>query len=357
MVNRMKADKRNREVHRTLAGLCAAAVVALGAAAADLFWVPRHSPLFYGLLALGALALGVLMYLFAVNLIYPLMMLSRLTRCAQEERPDLQRLLESTPRRGLYTGDILRLVSLAYAQGDKERMLEALKKEAELNSLRSQINPHFLYNTLDSIRGQLMTLGAYDASDIIESLSNLFRYSINPRTVYNTLEQELDNVRDYMRIMHFRLGDRLVFATIIDTDNPSILNCEMPKLTLQPIVENAIQHGLEHIAGNGRITLRAFAAQDGLNILVTDNGCGIDPKRLDELNSRFREGSPVEKGQGAGLALVNVNERIRMLYGAKPYGLHVSSEVGLGTQVHILLPMRLMPAEPSPDRAGRVPSP
>ncbi|MEG2623797.1 MAG: histidine kinase, partial [Clostridia bacterium] len=99
-------------------------------------------------------------------------------------------------------------------QREREYSLEMLKKEAELNALQSQINPHFLYNTLDSIRGQLVAEGMTDAADILEALSKLFRYSINPKTVYNTLEQELDNIDNYMRILHYRFGDRIAFSHV-----------------------------------------------------------------------------------------------------------------------------------------------
>ena len=178
--------------------------------------------------------------------------------------------------------DVFHLVMQMYMHEEKEHKLEALKKEAELYALRSQINPHFLYNTLDSIRGQLIGNDLADVAEIIESLSNLFRYSIDSRTVYNTLEQELDNVRDYMRIMRFRLGDRVSFQVLIDPSEMFILNCEVPKLTLQPIVENAIEHGLAHTAGNGKIILRATAFEDRIAIVVSDNGGGIDPERLEK---------------------------------------------------------------------------
>jgi two-component system sensor histidine kinase YesM len=305
--------------------------------------VPAHTPLSYALLALGsALWLG-LVYMFFAGIFLPLLTLRRMKDLSEGERAEFERRLKRAPWSGLILNDILRLTSLLYARDEKQRLLEALKKEAELSSLRSQINPHFLYNTLDSIRGQLMSLGFSGAAEIIESLSNLFRYSIDPRAVYNTLEQELDNVADYMRIMRFRLGDRLRFQTVVDAQEGYILNCEMPKLTLQPIVENAIEHGLSGMRENARIELRAYVAQEGLNILISDNGAGIEPRRLDELSARLREGSAVEKRRGAGLALVNVNERIRLLHGGEPYGLRVVSEVGVGTQVHILLPVRLMP--------------
>ena len=146
-----------------------------------------------------------------------------------------------------------------------------------------------------------------------------------------------------MRIITYRFGGRIRFREVIDDDCAYILNCEMPKLTLQPIIENAIQHGLETRKQDGLITVRAFVHQQGLHIQVSDNGIGIPQDALDELNRRLREGSPILKTQGSGIGLVNVNERIRMLYGGD-YGLYVNSDVGIGTEVHILLPVQLIPA-------------
>lgn len=349
----MGTNHERRRLFGVLAGGVTLTLAAPSLFVANLFWVPPRTPLSYTLFALGCACWVGLMYMFFAGIFLPLLTLSRMKDLSESKRAVFERRLKRAPWSGLILNDILNLTSLLHARDEKQRSLEALKKEAELNSLRSQINPHFLYNTLDSIRGQLMPLGFSDAADIIESLSNLFRYSIDPRSIYNTLEQELDNVADYMRIMRFRLGDRLRFQTVVDTRDGYILNCEMPKLTLQPIVENAIEHGLARMPENARINLRAYVAQDGLNILVSDNGVGIEPRRLDELNARLREGSPVEKRRGSGLALVNVNERIRLLHGGDPYGLRVFSEVDVGTQVHILLPIRLMPVDHGSRQPGR----
>lgn len=254
-----------------------------------------------------------------------------------------EQLLRSKHARNDLVDYILKLMNTVNLQREQEYSLEILKRQAELNALQSQINPHFLYNTLDSIRGQMLAVDLDNAANTVEALSNLFRYSINPRTVYNTLEQELENVQNYMRIITYRFGGRIRFREVIDDDCTYILNCEMPKLTLQPIIENAIQHGLETRKQDGLITVRAFVHQQGLHIQVSDNGIGIPQDALDELNRRLREGSPILKTQGSGIGLVNVNERIRMLYGGD-YGLYVNSDVGIGTEVHILLPVQLIPA-------------
>lgn len=240
-----------------------------------------------------------------------------------------------------YYDDAVEMITEIKKKQEHEYSMEMLKKQAELNALQSQINPHFLYNTLDSIRGQLMMEGMCESADILESLSNLFRYSISLAT-YNTLEQELDNVENYMRIMRYRFGSRFTLFKKIDYSCDYILNCEIPKLTLQPIVENAIKHGLEKKESGGVIIIRAFISDAGLHISVEDNGVGINTTILDELNKKFSEGSPVQFANGSGIALVNVNERIRLLYGDQ-YGLYVNSIENVGTEVHILLPARITP--------------
>ena len=247
--------------------------------------------------------------------------------------------------------ELRRLIATIECQYEQEYQLEMLKKEAELNALQSQINPHFLYNTLDSIRGRLIGEGLREESQIVESLSNLFRYSISPKAVYNTLDQELENVENYMRIMRYRFGDRLRFIREIDESVPYIRHCELPKLTLQPIVENAILHGMEKRSDGGTITIRASITEAGLSICVEDNGVGMEPEVLDRLAIKFREGAPVQQPSGGGIALVNVHERIRMRYGEN-YGVAVYSDVGLGTQVNLLLPVMMMPEQTPDGRRG-----
>ena len=291
----------------------------------------------------GALLVGLKLY-------RPLL---RVRRALDGARADAARAsLGQSVRGNPLAEELMQLVSTIERQYEQEYTLEMLKKEAELRALQSQINPHFLYNTLDSIRGRLIGEGLRQESQIVEALSNLFRYSINPNAVYNTLYQELENVENYMRIIRYRFGDRLSFAREIDDESGIIYHCELPKLTLQPLVENAIQHGMERRASGGLVTVRASISQMGLHICVQDNGGGVEAEKLDQLNRMFRTGAPVQSGsEGGGIALVNVSERIRMRYG-EPYGLIMYSGEGLGTQVHILLPVQLMPDPARAAEAG-----
>lgn len=290
-----------------------------------------------------ALSIFAVLVLFLTIWFYrPLYRLQNLIRHIENGKKSGGPISLPSSRKTVFEQSFLDLINELQQQKEHDYSLEMLKKQAELNALQSQINPHFLYNTLDSIRGQLLMEEQPEVANIIESISNLFRYSINPKTIFNTLEQEFDNIEDYMRIIRYRFGDRYILKKVIDPQNDFILNCEIPKLTLQPIIENSIKHGLEQKMGNGIITIRAFLSDEGLHLSVEDNGVGIQAEALDEMNRKFRDGAPVEVTQGIGIALVNISERIHMLFGQK-YGLYVNSVEGIGTEVHILLPANVTP--------------
>lgn len=284
-------------------------------------------------LVAGVISISVTLLLLLLVVIIPIY---RIIKSLRQMESDI--MVDDTFNNGKLENQFLGLIRNAGAQKQKEYSLEILKNQAELSALQSQINPHFLYNTLDSIRGQLLESGIDDAADTVEALSNLFRYSISPKISYNTLEQELNNIRDYMSIITYRFGNRTRFEIIMDAEE-DILSCEMPKLTLQPVVENAIQHGLESKSQGGLITVRVQSSYDSFTIIVSDNGCGVPTEILNELNRRFRDNCSTEQNSKKGIALLNVNQRIKLMYG-KEYGIYINSAMGIGTEVHINLPIR-----------------
>jgi two-component system sensor histidine kinase YesM len=215
------------------------------------------------------------------------------------------------------------------------REIEA--RQTEVAALQSQINPHFLYNTLEAIRGKALLEGAQETSDMVEALSRLFRYSISLPGQFVTLEQELENLGDYMKIQEYRFGKKISFQKDIEA-NDALLSYELPKLTLQPIVENAIFHGLERKLGAGLIQLTIFTTQCHLIIRVSDDGVGMSDETLQRVQSRLSGGAP-RPGSSKSIALSNVNERIRLRFG-REYGLSVSSTLYVGTDVELFLPWR-----------------
>ena len=225
---------------------------------------------------------------------------------------------------------------------NEEMYSKNLKMEAELHALQNQINPHFLYNTLEVIRGRALVQNAQDIADMTEALATIFRYNINRPGDVATLQEEIDNVRNYMLIQNCRFGDRFRFETEIEDVEDGILTHVLPVLTLQPLVENAIYHGINERIGGGRIRLKAYLTQRDLLIIISDNGKGMDDVTLQEIHRKLvgaSEGLPVEKktGRGTGIALTNVNQRIKFYFG-KEYGLDVKSTLGIGTTITIMIP-------------------
>lgn len=223
--------------------------------------------------------------------------------------------------------------------------LELLKNQAELNALQSQINPHFLYNTIDAIRSQVLLAGESEVADILENLSNFFRYSIGSSTTLISIEEELASIDGYIKIMQFRFPDKFILIKRIDIDDSTIMNYQIPKLTLQPLIENAISHGLEIKPGQGSITLRITRSTSHLHLSVEDNGIGMDAKTLDKLNEKLCKESMnktikyrTKENKKTGIGLTNVNQRIKLIYGSE-YGLNVTSLPNQGSCIHILLPI------------------
>ncbi len=217
---------------------------------------------------------------------------------------------------------------------------EAEYMETQLQVLMSQINPHFLYNTLESIRGQALFAGDEIVADMAEMLAMFFRYCISQKGTFVALRDEVRNIEVYLKIMKFRLSDKFEFQCVIE--NPQILNYEIPKLTLQPIIENALLHGLQDCTEGGIITLRVIETEEYLKIYIRDNGIGIPHENLDEINALLQlDGTSTKKvrAAGHGIALYNINGRIKLAYGMG-FGLRVFSTEHVGTNVLVSIPKK-----------------
>lgn len=214
------------------------------------------------------------------------------------------------------------------------------KRQAQYLALQNQINPHFLYNTLESIRSEALIAGLDNVADMTEALASFFRYTVSKVENLVSVEEELHNCETYFKIQRYRFGDRLRLRVEYDPeDRDALFCCRLPKLTMQPILENSIIHGTELKIGAGNLTIHLERTERRLLIRVSDDGVGIAPDTLSWLNGRLGRGglSAVRKDQKGGLALVNVDNRIRLLFGNE-YGLHVFSIKGSGTDVEITLP-------------------
>ncbi|MDD2972780.1 MAG: histidine kinase [Lachnospiraceae bacterium] len=224
---------------------------------------------------------------------------------------------------------------------DRNKTIQLSTKQAEFLALQNQINPHFLYNTLDAIRGDALCAGMDNIADITEALSTFFRYTITEVGNLVTLEDELENIDNYFTIQKYRFGDKLKIHIDIEEDD-EILQLQCPKLMLQPIVENAIFHGLEKKNKGGIVSIDFDVSDSRVVINVRDDGIGIDEDTLNKINQKLDHismGYIVDEGKHkSGIALNNVCRRIKLLFGEE-YGIHIYSMQGLGTQACISLPM------------------
>nr|WP_303016202.1 sensor histidine kinase [Holdemania massiliensis] len=206
---------------------------------------------------------------------------------------------------------------------------EKQKRRAELRILQAQINPHFLYNTLDMLHWMAYDHEDQDMLQLISTLSSFYRISLSRGDEFIPLPRELDHVRYYLEIQKMRFEDQFDFTIQADAQTEPLL---MLKLLLQPLAENAVIHGIKPCPHRCQLTIEACRNGDVVKIRVSDNGVGIQEETLQELRQAMEEGQ-----SRAGFGLVNVHQRIRLTYGAD-YGLTLDSGIGQGTTITLRIP-------------------
>ncbi len=204
------------------------------------------------------------------------------------------------------------------------------RRKSELDVLQSQINPHFLYNTLDSITWMIEGEKNEEAAFMITQLAKLFRISLSKGHTIISIRDELQHAQSYMNIQKIRYKNK--FEVVFDID-PEILDHCVVKLVLQPILENAINYGIREMDGCGIINVCGKKVDDRIILSVSDNGMGIPD---DEIGFLLKDTNRIRK-RGSGVGLVNVNNRIKILFGGQ-YGLYIESELDEGTTVYINIP-------------------
>ncbi len=210
---------------------------------------------------------------------------------------------------------------------DDERKM----RHAELRLLQEQINPHFLYNTLDTIIWLIEGNDTEKAVGMVMSLSEFFRLALSKGKEYITIREEEMHIRSYLEIQQVRYRDILDYEIII---NPEVYDCRILKLTLQPLVENSLYHGIKYKRAKGKITIEGGEDGELIRFSVRDNGVGMEKEELERLREEIsRPCKETKKGFG----LANVNERIRMNFGMQ-YGMEIHSVKGEGTCVNITIP-------------------
>lgn len=243
---------------------------------------------------------------------------------------------KSSDELGLLSGAFEQMSSdlLVLIEKDKESLeKDKLVKELELQALQSQINPHFLFNTLNVLSKLALLEGAEKTSDLIVSMSNLLRYNLRNLEQPVTLKDEIEHVKEYFIIQQARFRDRIRLEMEIDQ---SALQQPIPALTLQPIIENAFLHGIESMEKGAVIRLEISQSTDGVRISLSDNGSGMTEEvRMSLL--RLESGS--DKKKSTGLGTKNVFKRLQLFYGVNGL-VDIESELGKGTKVTIRIPPR-----------------
>lgn len=236
---------------------------------------------------------------------------------------------------------IQQMVDLMHKLTDDIVQEQIQKQKSDLNVLQAQINPHFLYNTLDIIVWMIEKGQPEDALKIVSSLARFFRLSLGKGKIITTVNDELEHVRNYLMIQQMRYKNK--FTYVIDADEEALALGSI-KLVLQPIVENAIYHGMDYMMdSDGEIVIRAYVKDGDLYMSVRDNGLGMTQDVVDRL---LLQNTPVSTGTGIGLK--NVHDRIGLYFGKK-YGIFIESEPDQGTCITLH-----MPATPYDDMEGKI---
>lgn len=232
---------------------------------------------------------------------------------------------------GLMINSIEALISQVYEEQVQKEVLYSRQKEMEFSMLASQINPHFLYNTLETIRMKARVNGQEEIEDIVKMLAKIMRHNLQVMDKQVALKQELNMVESYLKIQTYRFEDRVTYSIHVNCNVDTIYTIP---LILQPIVENAMVHGIEMKKGTGHIAIYIDRIDDTICIQVIDNGIGFSEDKLQDINEHINSATD---RIGSHIGLRNVNQRVKLLYGEE-YGISIQSEPLVRTIVQITIP-------------------
>lgn len=214
----------------------------------------------------------------------------------------------------------------------QNHLLEQKQNDIRFKMLASQINPHFLFNALEAIRMEAHMKGQVEIARVVRLLGKMMRSNLEVGRSKVLLSQELEVVRCYLDIQQFRYEERLKYQFIVD---PAVESLYMPPLIVQPLVENAVIHGLDNTTNGAMVTVNIRQEENHAVFTITDNGAGIAPDRLEQIRSTLEIG---EEQEGARIGLRNVHDRLKLSYGAE-YGLSIESWLNEGTSITFRIPM------------------
>ena len=266
---------------------------------------------------------------------------SRIAAPIEELEKSVNALEEGALDTQVYLGGSYEIQHLGRSIGDMAKRIQTLmedivaehesKRKSEFDTLQSQINPHFLYNTLDIIVWMIENEKKQDAVKVVTALARFFRISLSRGKSIIPVKDELEHVRNYLMIQQMRFKNKFTYQIQADEQ---VLSLASLKLMLQPLVENAIYHGMEFMDGDGEIVVKVCRQQESLLFMIQDNGLGMTKEQVQGLLTEKNHSS---SRRGSGIGVKNVNERIRLYFGEE-YGLSIQSEPDEGTVVKICLP-------------------
>ncbi|WP_339788038.1 sensor histidine kinase [Paenibacillus sp. FSL R7-0313] len=291
---------------------------------------------------IGVVLFLIMSFFLSTMITRPLIRLMRAMRSAQPGamRPNLMvsSTMEINELNEVYNQMVYRQNELTRVVHEKEIM----QSRAELKALQSQINPHFLFNTLEAFYWSLEEKGDEEMARMVVAMSRLFRYIISSsqQDEWVTIADELEHAERYLRIMQMRLGDRMQWEIQLDD---AVRKVPIPKLLIQPLVENAILHGIESKLGPGKISIHVYASTEEnlVRIEVRDDGPGMDELRLQSVIHALH-GGPAVSNKGTGVGLINVHRRLKLYFGSQlgeRCRLSITSKVGEGTVISFEIPM------------------
>ncbi len=222
------------------------------------------------------------------------------------------------------------LINDAYKAKIQSESFKLNQVEAEFKALASQINPHFLYNTLETIRMKAYVNNDKETADLVKKLGKFMRRCLEVKDGMVTLQSELEFTKSYLELQSARFGDRVSYSIYSEVDK----NYKVLPLIIQPIVENAFVHGIEGAKSNGRISIKVLYKGENVLIEVSDNGSGISSERLRELMAKLEKN---DTSSGKSIGLTNVNKRIKMYHGEQ-YGMSIETVLGRGTTIRLTIP-------------------
>ncbi len=292
----------------------------------------RHGQMLMTLsMIVGAVIVITLSLIIASKISKPIAKLTEGMKAVQNDRLDIRiedhTFLETKWLSEGFNGmldDINELLIKSYQQ-------ELMERDIRLEALQAKISPHFLYNTLETINALLILDENYETSKLVSSLADLLRYSISDSNRIVTIETELEYIRNYLYIHKTRFGDQFEYTIEVEEE---ARHGRIMKMLIQPIVENAVIHGIENKIGAGRVEIRAWTENESVRISVSDNGAGMSQEKIEEV---LKVDQSCAKQTERRIGVQNVLSRIRLHYGP-PYGLSIQSRIGEGTTVMLTVP-------------------